>query len=315
MKLILAIAVIALVALAGVNANKSHKHDGMTRVMASSKTLVTAEPNMHRFCIPIGKKAIGVPKSVSLHVPRTTQGFTIKLDTDVTTLLSSPASSDDKHCKRVSSLFLVQDFHDKTSFSYARSEIVKSGAISGYIVGNKPSWISVRLTGMSFQDVNGAEDVCRSILGVPSESAHNHHDNDNDNDGSHRRPHNAFMVFRKTLKIVGFSLLGLIIVWVVCKVLKRCCCCCRRKSTPEQNIEMGPAAVEMDESRDLALAIERSLADEQRVVEVPQSAAPQFIFLPPQFMPSPVDVAHAGATPYVPMFAPQFMNYSLEERK
>jgi len=313
MKIIFAIAVIALLALAGVEANRSHSKDSPNHLMASSKTIVSVEPNLHRFCIPIGKKANGSPKDVSLHVPRTAQGFSVKLDTDTTSIFSSPLSADDKQCKRVSSLFLVKDHLNKASFVYSSSEIAKQGTISGYIVGPKPAWISVRMAGTIFHDVSGADQVCRSILGVTSESAQ--HDSDNNDEDHTRRYSNAFTIFRKGLRIVGWSTLSIVVVIVCCKIIKACCCC-RKKLTPEQTIEMGPVPTTYadEEARDLAVAIERSLSDEQKVVEVPQSAQPQFVFLPPQFMPAPGSVG-AGATPYVPMFAPQFMNYSLEERK
>lgn len=79
-------------------------------------------------------------------------------------------------------------------------------------------------------------------------------------------------------------------------------------------MELAPVPQnEADEARDLAMAIERSLADEKKVVEVPQTAAPHFVFVPPNVVPA--SAIAPGATPYVPMFAPQFMNYSFQERK
>lgn len=309
MKFVLVIAAIALLAMAGVQAESNHRSkDGMARVMASSKTIVTVEPNLHRFCIPIGKTSIGGPKSVSLHVPRTLNGFEVKLDTTPLSSFTSPISTNDRHCKKVSSLFLVRDNQETSPFVYAQSEIAKAGAISGFIVGNKPSWISVRMTAGSFSDINGAEDVCKSVLGVQSESAFENHGNDGHKSGykSGRLSHILFVV-RKFMFIGAFIALGFCVLGMICKAIKKC----RKPATTEEhNVEMGPVN-EADESRDLALAIERSLADsEKKVVEVPQTAAPQFVFLPPQFMPA---AGAPGATPYVPMFAPQFMNYSLQD--
>jgi hypothetical protein len=312
MKFALVIAAIALLALAGVQADSNHRSkDGMARVMASSKTIVTVEPNLHRFCIPIGKTSIGGPKSVSLHVPRSLNGFEVKLDTSPLNSFISPTSANDKHCKKVSSLFLVRDSQDKSPFVFSQSEIAKAGAISGFIVGNKPSWISVRMTAGAFADVTGADDVCKSVLGVQSESAFENHDNDGHKSGhghkSGRFSPRLLFILRKVMFLGASVALSFCIIGLLCKAIKKC-----RKpaATEEHNIEMGPVN-EADESRDLALAIERSLADaEKKVVEVPQTAAPQFVFLPPQFMPA---AGAPGATPYVPMFAPQFMNYSLQE--
>ena len=172
MKFALVIAAIALLALAGVQADSNHRSkDGMARVMASSKTIVTVEPNLHRFCIPIGKTSIGGPKSVSLHVPRSLNGFEVKLDTSPLNSFISPTSANDKHCKKVSSLFLVRDSQDKSPFVFSQSEIAKAGAISGFIVGNKPSWISVRMTAGAFTDVIGGTIYTEALwdLTTPSE--------------------------------------------------------------------------------------------------------------------------------------------------
>lgn len=314
MKFALAIAVIALLALASVQAESQHRSkDGMSRTMASSKTFVSVEPNLHRFCIPIGKKVVGGPKAVSLHVPRALNGFEVKLDTNPLSSFSSPISSNDRHCKRVSSLFLVRDNQDITPFVYAQSEIAKVGAISGFIVGNKPSWISVRMTASSFADVEGAEDVCESVLGMKSESAFNHHgdkENDDHNTGhkSHHHLARVFFVLRKVMFLGAGVALAFCVAALICKAIKKC-----RKpaaTADEHNVEMGPVD-EDQEARDLAIALERSMADSEKVVEVPQTATPQFVFLPPQFMPA--DRGAPGATPYVPMFAPQFMNYSLQQ--
>ena len=162
-----------------------------------------------------------------------------------------------------------------------------------------------------FKKQRSADDVCKSVLGVQSESAFENHDNDGHKSGhghkSGRFSPRLLFILRKVMFLGASVALSFCIIGLLCKAIKKC-----RKpaATEEHNIEMGPVN-EVDESRDLALAIERSLADaEKKVVEVPQTAAPQFVFLPPQFMPA---AGAPGATPYVPMFAPQFMNYSLQE--
>jgi hypothetical protein len=142
MKTLTLLALFALVALACAD---SKTQAGTKKLMHSSKTFVSSN-GMHRFCIPIGQASAGSAQGLSLHIPRRTQGFSVKLDTAPTVTLSSPISEDDKHCKRVSSLLLVKDFRQAQGFNYLTSEVRKSGTISGWIVGDKPEWISVRLT-------------------------------------------------------------------------------------------------------------------------------------------------------------------------
>ena len=152
MKVFVVIALIALVALAGVEAGRD-RNGHRDRVRASSKTIVTQPNGLHRFCIPVGKKAATV-ESLSLHVPRTSLGFQVKLDTFPTTTFSSPLAQADNHCKRLSSLFLVKDKQSVSTFNYATSEIVKDGAIAGVIYGPRPEWISVQLKGEGITTVD-----------------------------------------------------------------------------------------------------------------------------------------------------------------
>jgi len=149
MKLIYAVALIALVALAaGAEAGKG----GNKKVYASSKTFVTVEPGLHRFCIPVGKYAEGLPKDLSLHIPRRSSGLTVKLDSSpLNNFANTPAS--DKDCKKSSSVWLVHDSTSTQGFTYATSELVKAGTVSGFIVGEKPSWISVRVSAQTMHDV------------------------------------------------------------------------------------------------------------------------------------------------------------------
>lgn len=162
MKAFVVIALVALVVLAGVEAGRD-RHGGRgghrDRVRASSKTIVTQPDGMHRFCIPIGKKAAQVD-SLSLHVPRTALGFQVKLDTFPTSTFSSPLAQDDTTCKKLSSLFLVKDKQAVSTFNYATSEIVKDGAIAGVIYGPRPEWISVQLKGSQITTVDHGTSLC-----------------------------------------------------------------------------------------------------------------------------------------------------------
>lgn len=156
MKAFVVIALVALVVLAGVEAGRGRHGDRSghrDRVRASSKTIVTQPNGLHRFCIPIGKK-VGTVESLSLHVPRTTLGFQVKLDTFPTSTFSSPIAQEDTTCKKASSLFLVKDKQPVSTFNYATSEIVKDGAIAGVIYGPRPEWISVQMKGTEITSVD-----------------------------------------------------------------------------------------------------------------------------------------------------------------
>jgi len=308
MKIINFLAIFLLIAVVAVQADDKHS---LRKFMASSKTFVTTEPGLHRFCIPIGKAAIGSPKSLSLHIPRAAHGFSVRLDTQPDSVLASPPSSSDKHCKKVSSLFLVKDFHPSSNFHYSGSEVEKSGTISGYIVGDKPEWITVRLGAAAMKDVDHASDVCQSVLGVKSESAFSH---DDKNHQSGPKISTLLHVLN-ALRLTTFMLSVAALVVCVIVVLRKCVTRCKAKKALD-NVEMAavPSSAEDQEARDVLLAVQASLEDQKKnVVEVPQTAAPQFVFVPPQMMPA---MAPGGAsTPYVPMFAPQFMNYSLGDRQ
>lgn len=316
MKTLTILVLCAMVALACAETNTLV---GAKKFMRSSKTFVSSN-GMHRFCIPIGQASVGSAQTLSLHVPRRTEGFSVKLDTTPAVTFSSPVSSEDKQCKRVSTLSLVKDFRQTQNFNYLTSEVRKSGTISGWIVGEKPEWISVRLTAFgSMQEFTDAEATCKSVLGVKSEAADWEKNGKHGNDEEHKprtnsTMHRVFVGVRTTLFFLAIAAAASIVFILIRAVVRRCT---RKNETvvAQDQIELG--AVEphtaAEEDRDLALAIERSLEDEKRVVEVPQTAAPQFVFLPPQMMPA---VVPGGvATPYVPMFAPQFMNYSFDERR
>lgn len=151
MKVILAVALVALLVVAGVEAGRNGRHS-KDKIKASSKTFVTQAGNVHRFCIPIGKKAAAVTE-ISLHVPRTSAGFSVKLDTSPARTFASPIGASDKFCDRFSSLFLVKSGVQTPNFLYAQSEIVKDGAIAGYVVGHRPEWIAVRIKGTGITSV------------------------------------------------------------------------------------------------------------------------------------------------------------------
>lgn len=151
MKTLLVVALVAVLCLAA----QARDHDSSRRVQASSKTFVSVTPTLHRFCIPIGKKASGMPKELTLHAPRSALGLRVKLDSDPSSVLSSPTGSHDKSCKKVSTISLVHERSPAQSFIYAKSEIAKAGTISGFIVGTKPAWLSLRMKADRFEDVTG----------------------------------------------------------------------------------------------------------------------------------------------------------------
>lgn len=151
MKTLLVVALVAVLCLAA----QARDNDSSRRVMASSKTFVSVSPTLHRFCIPIGKKATGMPKELTLHAPRSALGLHVKLDSDPSLALSSPTGTHDKSCKKVSTITLVSEGSHTQSFIYAKSEIAKVGTISGFIVGTKPSWLSVRMKADHLEDVAG----------------------------------------------------------------------------------------------------------------------------------------------------------------
>lgn len=314
MKVFIVIALIALVALAGVEAGRGHqggRHGHDNRIRASSKTIVTQANGLHRFCIPIGKKAANI-ESLSLHVPRSPLGFQVKLDTFPTTTFSSPLSHLDNGCKKTSSLFLVKDKTPAASFSYATSEIVKDGAIAGFIYGARPEWISVQMKGDGITSVDHADDVCRSILGRKSESAFEHREDKKEGDSHKSRVGlwiTRFIFSRATL--LGFA--GLAVFVIISLTVRTVRKCRAMRAAPANDVELS-AVNENQEAQDLAQAIENSLSDQnqKKVVEVPQAHAPHFVFLPPNM---PASGAPGAPTAYVPMFAPQFMNYSYEERQ
>lgn len=121
-----------------------------------------------------------------------------------------------------------------------------------------------------------------------------------------------FMFSRLTLW--GFVGLGVfIIVSLIVRIVRRCRA--RRATDAASNdLELSQVEAEDQEASELAQAIENSLADQEKkkVVEVPQSQVPHFVFLPPNM---PASGAPGAPAAYVPMFAPQYMNYSFEERQ
>ena len=150
MKIVLAVALIALVAFAaGVEAGKG----GSKKVYASSKTLVTVEEGLHRFCIPIGKYSTENPKDLSLHIPHRASGLSVKLDSAPLNTFSNAAVSEKKHHK-TSSVSLIHESQAVQGFTYSTSEVMKAGTISGFIIGEKPDWISVRIAGKTFQNID-----------------------------------------------------------------------------------------------------------------------------------------------------------------
>ena len=171
-----------------------------------------------------------------------------------------------------------------------------------------------------------ADDVCQSILGRKSESAFDHKGGKGHKGGEQHgkggegdarpRPHFGQMIVRfmfSRLTLWGFFGLGIfIIVSLIVRIVRRCRA--RRATDATANdVELSQVAAEDQEAQELAQAIENSLADQdkKKVVEVSQSQVPHFVFLPPNM---PASGAPGAPAAYVPMFAPQYMNYSFEER-
>lgn len=138
MKRVLIVAFVALVALAALS---SAEKSGAMKAMRATSTFVTTEPGVHRFCIPIGKYAQGTPQELSLHSSRCAKKSTVKLDsnTDISYEFSK------KKCEKSACVWLVRNSKPMDGFEYGASELVKAGAISGFIYGEKPQWLAVRL--------------------------------------------------------------------------------------------------------------------------------------------------------------------------
>lgn len=276
-----------------------HKHSSSKhQVLKSSKTFVQSGIDTYRFCIPVGKAPADQHHRLTLAVAAK-ESFDLRFDTNLDHATHFSSSSKTK----AKFLLLSQFGRTASGWSSSGNELDKSGTISGLINSRvAPKWIAAQLLASKTTDFDAAVETCKSILGTYSKSADLDHDDWKKlGDETHHKKTDKIPVLPAVLLIIGSS------VGIISAVVGIVFFACGKKSE-QQGTEMVPLTNEEQEENDLAIAIQNSLKDETKIVEVPQQSTPQFIFLPPQFI-APV-TQNAADTPYVPMFHPRFMNYS-----